>query len=69
VKIPLLENSKKKNGFEVEDDQILFWSLICKNYNLVFKILENYDLTPETYSEILGKTDFGIKYDEIQFSH
>ena len=57
MKKPLLENSKKKNGFEVEDDQISFWSLICKNYNLVLKTLKNYDLTPETYSGILGETD------------
>jgi len=26
------------NGLEVEDDEILFWSLIYKNYSLVSKL-------------------------------
>ena len=32
-------------------------------------LLDNYDLIPETYFIIVGRTDYRIKYYEIHFSH
>jgi hypothetical protein len=33
-----LARKSGQNGYEVEDDEILFWSLIYKNYSLVSKL-------------------------------
>ena len=42
-----LAGKSGQNGLEVEDDQILFWSLIYENFSLVPKLWKNYNLTPK----------------------